>query len=274
MLAWKTLPPALAVLGLIAWSGSGGDGVGATPGSTVRPLRLVFAPTPPVRLPNYRTSGGYPQVSSTKTNVKAVNAALRGAVVRDQRRYERYVRRRWVPKVPWVFRPGYRHFGEYTTLPKLRLISASSVVVSALIPVRRVVPGGTGGGTWLSLTLRVPGASRVEVSDLFREPPRGLLALARAARRKVLSANECVRASVREELRVGLDFSLRGFDPTPGNYRHFALTPTGLAIGFSQGQVGAPVCSQVDVTVPYPLLRPYLSSLGRRLIAGVRRPLR
>jgi len=238
---------------------------GAAP-RDVSPLELLMTPLPPVKLPNYRTSGTYPQVSSDKVDVTAVNAALRGAVLTAQRQYEQYVRRRWIPEIPDVFRPAYRYTGEYTAQPKLGLISASTVVVSALIPLRRRLPGGTGGETWLSTTVHVPSGSRVGLRDLFAEPSRGLRALAMVARRNLLSTNSCIGASARNPVYA------RGFAPTVANYDHYALTTTGLVVGFWQEQVGAPTCGSVIARVPYSALRPHFSALGKRLIAGVRRP--
>jgi hypothetical protein len=52
------------------------------------------------------------------------------------------------------------------------------------------------------------------------------------------------------------------------NYREFALTPTGLAVGVNE--TGA--CGRMEATVPYRMVRPYLSTLGETLVAGVRRP--
>jgi hypothetical protein len=221
-----------------------------------------------VRLPNYRTSGTYPQVSGGKVRLEAVNAALRDAVLRAQRRYAAFVRREYMPSMPELFGPGYRYSGTYRTSPRLSLISASTVVVSALIPVLEVLPGGTGGATWLSVTVRVPSGAPVGIRGLFSQPARGLRALAAAVRRKVLATNSCIRASNRGPGRA---INARGFAPTPRNYRYFSLTAKGFAVGFPIDQVGGSSCGRVQTTVPYAVVRPYLSALGRRLVAGVRR---
>jgi hypothetical protein len=239
--------------------------------SSVSPLAVVKARTLPLRLPNYRTSGTYPQVSGGQVDLKAVNAALRGAVLSAQRRYAAFVRREYMSSMPQLFRRGYRYSGTYTTSPRLRLISASTVVVSALIPVREVLPGGTGGDTWLSVTVQVPSGAPVGLRGLFSQPDRGLRALASAVRRTVLATNSCVRASNRGPGRV---INARGFAPTPTNYRYFALTAQGFAVGFPIDQVGASSCGSVHATVPYRVVRPFLSNLGQRLVSGVRRPRR
>jgi hypothetical protein len=50
-------------------------------------------PTPPLRVPGYDTSGTYPQVKGRNVDLRAVNAALRAAVLADQRAYTPYARR-------------------------------------------------------------------------------------------------------------------------------------------------------------------------------------
>lgn len=247
-------------------AGSGGSGVAR---SRVSPLVVVEARTPPLRVPNYSTSGTYPQVSGGPVSPKAVNAALRNALLGAQRQYAAFVRREYVSSMPELFRPGYRYSGTYRTSPRLSLISASTVVVSALIPVQELLPGGTGGATWLSVTVQVPSGSPVGIRGLFSQPARGLRALASAVRRKVLATNSCIRGSNRGP---GGAITASGFAPTPRNYRYFALTAKGFAVGFPIDQVGGSSCSSVQATVPYGVVRPYLSNLGQRLIAGVRRP--
>src|SRR2546421_521883 len=106
-------------------AGSGGSGLAR---SSVSPLVVVEARTPPLRVPNYRTSGTYPQVSGGHVRLKAVNAALRDALLNAQRRYAAFVRREYMSSMPELFRRGYRYSGTYRTSPKLSLISASTVV--------------------------------------------------------------------------------------------------------------------------------------------------
>ena len=261
------------VLVAVACSSGTSTSTGGAGGSSasVAPLAVSESPTPPLRLPNYRTSGTYPQVSGRKVRLEAVNAALRNAVLRAQRAYAAFVRREYMRSQPELFRPGYRYSGTYRTSPRPSLISASTVVVSALVPVLEVLPGGTAGETWLSVTVRVPSGAPVGIRGLFSQPGRGLRALAAAVRRKVLATNSCVRASNRGP---GGAINARGFAPTARNYRYFALTATGFAVGFPIDQVGGSSCGRVEVTVPYSVVRPYLSNLGQRLVAGVRRPRR
>lgn len=213
-----------------------------------RPLRLVEAATPPFRVPRFRTSGMYAEVAGAR-NLQAVNAALRAAVLADQRAYAPYARRER-PKVAHYPEPGV-----YRTSVDRRLASASTVVVSVLMPAtREIFPGQPGGDHWLGVTVEVPSGRRVRIVDLFADRRRGLGVLARAWKRRVQPP--CPRAYA------------SAFTPTSEHYGQFALTPRGLAVG--SREVGA--CYRLVATVPYSVLRPHLNELGLRLVAGVRRP--
>jgi hypothetical protein len=229
-------------------SPSSSDSPDSSPGAAS--LSLADARTPPLPVRRYDTSGAYPQVRDGGVNLEAVNSALRHAVLADQRAYAPYARRE-KPRV------AYRENGVYRTAVDRRLTSASTVVVSALMPAtREVFPGQHGGDAWLAVTVRVPSGTRVAITDLFANPDRGLRALATAwkARVRRTSAAPCIRI-----------YSVV-YRPTAANYRAFALTPNGLAVG--SPEVAA--CYRLLATVPYGILRPYLSPLGVRLIGGVR----
>jgi hypothetical protein len=133
--------------------------------------------------------------------------------------------------------------------------------VRALLPAIKLYPCGTEGRTWVATTVRVSSAARVSITDLFVQPAPALRVLERAWKTQIRRSQprmwQCAKASSAT------------FPPTAHNYRYFALTPRGLALGLGQG---APTCDRVQGTVPYPILRPYLSRLGATLIAGVRRP--
>jgi dipeptidyl aminopeptidase/acylaminoacyl peptidase len=95
---------------------------------------------------------------------------------------------------------------------------------------------------------------------MFARPKRGLRALAIAWRARIrrTAGSPC--------LRIYPDH----YRATYSNYRAFALTPTGAAVG--SPEIAA--CYRLAATVPYRVIRPYLSSLGKRLVAGVRAPAR
>jgi hypothetical protein len=232
--------------------------------STARSLGLSPVQTPRFNVPRYRTGGAYPRVTTpTNLDLRRINAALREAVRSDQRAYAPSARSqaRSAPQ---------RYYGTYRTAIDRRLVSASTVVVSALIPALKLYPGGNDGSFWISATVRVPTGTRVAMSDLFKDPKMGLRIVAAATKRAVVSNDACVRGSLASERRLHINYDNQGFSATKKNYRHFALTPRGLAIGLDLGQVGAPSCNKIAVIVPYSLVLPSLSHLGARLVAGVR----
>jgi hypothetical protein len=218
------------------------------------PLAVVAAPTPRVRLLRYDTSGTYPQVRGGTVDLRAVNNARREGVLADQREYAPAARKASIRNAKW-----YR--GVYQTSVDRRLLSASTVVVSALLPATKLYPGGNNGRTWVAVTVRVPSGAPVGISDLFVEPARALPLLAKAFKAQV-------RRTEPRMWRPCVTYYPSVYLPTARNFRHFALTPRGLALGFWQ----VPACNRLQATVPYSIVQPYLSKLGAALIAGVRAP--
>lgn len=219
---------------------------------SVSALAVVEIRTPTLQVPRYDTSGTYPQVTGGSLDLQSVNAALRAAVVSDQSRYARYARRE-KPRTA----PSER--GVYRTTVDRRYLSASTVVVSALLPLtRELFPGQHEGDGWLAMTVGVPSGGRVAISDLFANPGRGLRVLAEAWKAEIrhTGGRSCLRIYPGQ------------YRATSANYRNFALTPGGLAVG--SWEIAA--CYRLVATVPYRLLLPYLSKLGSRLVAGVRAP--
>lgn len=237
-------------------------------GHDVSPLTVITKPTPRLAAPHYRTMGSYPQVTRHGLDVRRVNRAIGSVVVSEQRRYAQ-VAINEEAQAPDSVRLGYK--GLFATFVSRKLLSASTEVVSALIPLYEIYPGGSDGGSWLSVTVRVPSGSMVGLDDLFSEPTRALPVLARAVRQRMLASNSCVRDSLKKErIYSGLRTYEKGFAPTEANYRHFALIPSGLAIGFPVEQVASAVCNVVEATVSYTALDPYWSPLGTKLIGAVR----
>lgn len=252
-----------AVLAMVAPGVAGARArplVGTAPAET-QPLSVVQ-----VRLPRIFRSlhvrGTYVQVSGGEVDLEAVNAGLRGAVVENERYF-------------WNAHGGARldrlhgpmSYGIYQASPLLRLTSASSVVVSAMVPVLAPPPAGDDGAYWFSITIDVATGRRVGIDDLVTPVAPALKAVAGAARKRMAVIDACVRGSLAYS-------SFYGFKPTLDHYRHFALTPNGLAIGFDIDQVTGSSCGRREVTLPYSVVRPYLNSLGRRLVGGIRRPRR
>jgi hypothetical protein len=125
-------------------------------------LRVTEVPTPKLAVPKYETRGTYPQVTDGRTPLAAVNAGITAAVRSEQRRYARIVRKQQ-KNFPPLDDPGV-----FVTNFRSGVTSASSVVVSTLIPLTRRFPSGTGGQTWLSATIRVPSGKRVSGSVRLR----------------------------------------------------------------------------------------------------------
>lgn len=229
---------------------------GASPGfpgrKPVHPLTVVLARTPPLGVPRYKTSGTYPQVRRGDQNLRAVNASLRRLVLADQRAYAPYARRE-KPRV------RYRARGVYRTTVDRKFLSASTVVVSALLPLtRELFPGQHDGDGWLPMTVRIPSGRPVRVTDLFADPRQGLRVLAETWKQLIRRTDGAPCLRIYPEI----------FRPTARNYHNFALTPSGITVG--SWEIAA--CYRLVATVPYATLRPYLNKLGTTLIAGVRHP--
>lgn len=228
---------------------SSGGSLGSVASTSAIPLTVLAAQTPPLRVPRYDTSGSYPQVRG-RVDLRAVNAALGADLRADQRGYAREALKERA-RQPSTDR------GVYRTEINRRYLSASSVVVSALLSVtRELFPGQHGGDGWLGMTVQVPSGQRVAISDLFTNPDRGIRALAAAWQARVR------RTDARPCLRIYAE----AYTPTAAHYQAFALTTHGIAVGSQEVEA----CYRLVETVPYATLRPYLSKLGSTLISGVR----
>jgi hypothetical protein len=216
--------------------------------SAVHGLAVVSAATPCFPVQGYVTSGVYPAVRGRSWRVVRTNIMLRRAVIADQQRYAPSARRETVPNVA----------GIYETAIDPELLSASTAVVSALIPARELYPGGNDGQTWISATIDVRTGRLVALRELLANPQLALMRLVRDWKARLRGS----------ERWPGVAAHPADYTPTLAHYRHFALTPRGLSFGFPQEPAG----SRLAVVLPYRLVHPYLSPFGRRLVAGVRRP--
>ena len=230
-------------------------------------LPIATVETPQIRIHRMYASGRYIQVP--ERSFRAVNAALRSAVLDDERRFVGSDPLRVKDLADRPPRPPGWGF-VYRLVPSPRLTSASTEVVSALIPALTLFPGGNDGETWFSVTLRVRKATPIGIADLFADPSRGLKALAAAARKRLIATDPAVRNALSDP-KLGASFA-RGLLPRPENYQHFALTDDGLILGFDNSQVTWPAAGRRETTVPYSVIRLFLSPIGQELIKGVRRP--
>jgi hypothetical protein len=232
-------------------------------------IEAVARSSPHFDVPYYETRGSYPKFASRRFDVGAVNGTLEAAVRAEQRRCARVATLRLssIPKSVAHMYPGV-----FSTSFNRALISGSSVVASALIPVRESLPGGTAFGTWTSATARVPTGASIALDELFARPEQGLSVLSRMVR-TALGRNQCVRESWRRAPPgLAAEYAL-ALSAVGRNYRHFALLPgERLAIGFTQEEVASPVCYRVLAVVPVDDLRPYLSDEGAALVMSAHRP--
>jgi hypothetical protein len=243
------LSVAAALLGL--------SGTGASRYSSLRTyVKATSVLEPDCRNATTRT---YPQVARSGIDLRRVNTALRRAVVQAAFQPDR----QWCLEHPLPTTI-------FLTMPDQRLMSASTEVVSALIPTLDIPPTGNNGAGWLDVTVLVPSGRVVRYQDLFApggEPPQGV---ARVIRREAIRENACVRGMLKYQSDPTTKLFASAF--AAGYSHEFALTPRGLVIGFSDREATGPACGQIAITVPYRLLNRYMSGLGERLVLGVRPP--
>jgi Protein of unknown function (DUF3298) len=208
---------------------------------------------------SWDTSGSYLQVSGV-SGLEAVNSALRNVIAQDEQELRQRFERSGSSDVQSV--------GDYSSSPGEGYISASSAVVSMLIPTNSAFPGGRHGNAWVSGTFLVPSATPVTLSSLFADPSVGMAAVAAAARAQFLATDSCVRQAITDPVFGSVPAA--GLDPTLENYQNFALTPAGLTIGFPQGQIASNACDRQMVTIEWPQLQPLLSPAGLDLVGRLR----
>lgn len=232
-----------------------------TPTRSVTKLAVTFLPNPPYG-GDFVTSGTYPQVTGV-ADLGSINGALRDLVVKDQRADQAKFLNYGPPN------PGDGP-GTYGTYPEKGSISASSAVVSVLIPTTAIYPGGNDGDSWVSATLLVPSATAVSLDELFATPSVGMAALANAARTQILSTSACVQQDYNSDDFGGTKHLDEGISPSAANYHNFALSPVGLVLGFDQGQLAIEACDAQTTTIAWSQLTPFLSKLGQQVVSELR----
>ena len=139
-------------IGIVSlWTNGSQVGLGSV--APIRGIEVSESPLPPLGVPHYQS---YPAPLCAcflpRSPVRAVNEALQGSALANERVFAMSARdeeRRLGKTVP--LEPG-----RYTVTPDRHLISASSVVVSALIPVLEAYPAGVPDEVWQSQTVEVP----------------------------------------------------------------------------------------------------------------------
>lgn len=219
-------------------------------------LSHYLVPDPPFGQ-GFTTDGNYVQVSGID-GLGAVNAMLKNLIVQDQQNDQ-------------TTNPDYMTqcrnktadcwYGSGSTVGQLS-ISASSSVVSVLIPTN-VNYGGVSNESWVSATISTQTTQPITFADLFSDTSQALVAISDAAREELLATNECVSED--------LNALNQGLDPTnPDNFKHYAISPSGLSIGFDRYQLGIGACGGPSVTIPWSQLQSYLSLDGNQTVSLLR----
>jgi len=156
-----------------------------------------------------------------------------------------------------------RQEGVFRTSIDRRLLFANTRVVSVMMPEVAMIPDGTGGGSWLSVTVDVTTGQSIILSELLNGM-KGLRAIARRVYEEISRGNPCFARERSLYKGASGDFS-----PTWSHYANFALTPTGLAIGFPTATVAPPPCGRISTVVPYRIVTPYLTNVGARMVRAV-----
>ena len=204
----------------------------------------------------FTTDGDYVQVSGMN-GLEAVNAVLKNLIVQDQQNDQ-------TTNLDYINQCRISQECSYASGSSLGqlFLSLSSSVVSVLIPTS-VNYGGVSNESWVSATLSTQNAQPITFADLFSDTSQALTGISDAARSELLATNNCV-ATDPSALNQGLD-------PTnPSNFKHFALSPSGLTIGFDRYQLGIGACGGPSVTIPWSQLQSYLSPYGSRIVSLLR----
>jgi hypothetical protein len=218
-------------------------------------LNHYLVPDPPFGQ-GFSTDGDYVQVSGMN-GLAAVNAALKNLIVQDQQN-DQTTNPDYINQCRTTQQCSY---SSGSTIDQL-FISASSSVVSVLIPTD-VNYGGVGNESWVSATLSTQTAQPITYTDLFSDTSQALVAISDAAQTELLATNSC--------LSTDPNTLNQGLDPTnPNNFKHYAISPSGLSIGFDRYQLGIGACGGPSVTIPWSQLQSYLNLNGSQTVSMLR----
>ncbi len=228
-------------------------------------LNHYLVPDPPFGQ-GFTTNGDYVQVSGIN-GLEAVNAVLKNLIVQDQQK-DQTANQDYINQCRNKTQDCWYASG--STEGQL-FISASSSVVSVLIPTN-VNFGGVNNESWVSATLLAETARPITFADLFSDTSQALVAISQAARAELLTTNDCVKEDYDSANATGFVNSLNlGLDSTnPDNFKHYAISPSGLTIGFDRYQIGSGACGGPSVTIPWSQLQSFLSLYGRQTESHLR----
>jgi len=205
--------------------------------------------------PGYTTDGSYPQVASGTANFASVNVALKQAFVAD----ETQTRQSFAGLS--TYSADFGSPGSYATYPDEGVLYADHSIVSILVPADADPPNGVNEAKWISLTLLIPSARTVTISDLFARPESAFQVLRNLVGNSVAVSAPCPASDL-----AGIDTTISNavdnLQPNAATFARFALTPYGLTIGFEQGTVTDESCGATIITASWPSLQTMLSPLG------------
>ncbi len=229
-------------------------GTVASPVLRLIALHHYLVPDPPFGQ-GFTTNGNYIQVSGID-GLEAVNTVLKNLIVQDQQKDQ--TNQDYINQCRNKTQDCWYSSG---SADGQLVISASSSVVSVLIPTS-VSYGGVSNESWVSTTLSTQTAQPITYADLF-STSQALVAISDAARAELLTTNECVTGD--------LNALHQGLDPTnPDNFKHYAISPSGLSIGFDRYQLGIGTCGGPSVTILWSQLQSFLSLHGRQTVNQLR----
>jgi hypothetical protein len=224
-------------------------------------LTVIEVQVPPLRVENYDTTGTYPTVRRRGLDLRDVNSVLRSLVAVDQREYRARIiplRRRLIRNDP----PLKTLRGTYDIRRRPSQVLATTTVVSVLLTRRAQFEGYT-DDEWLSSTVKVPSGEAIELGGLFARSSVALAALGRAWRIEFRrqGGGECLDTYPQRDVYPSTHWT------QASDYRHFALTPNGIAIAIDR----AGFCSPRVVTVRYRVLRRYFGAAALGLVQSIER---
>lgn len=249
-----------AAAGLGAATGNPSRPTAAQPPSTEKAATTItfgFLPDPDFG-PGYTTGGSYPQVYGA-ADFSAVNAALKQTVLAG----EAQTRQTFAALFPNVGQHQTDQ-GLFATYPRQGVLYAGPNVVSVLIPLEAVPPGGNDGGSWLAETALVPSGRSVQITDLLARPDDALPVLRTLVGDGVIVSSSCTTTGL-VQMNGSVTAPISGLTPTADTFARFALSPYGLTFGFQQGTFSAEACGSATATVDWAALSPMLSPLGTEI---------
>lgn len=198
------------------------------------------------------------QVSGGGLNLALVNNALRSAALDAENAYKTFAEH-FKSEVSYGY-TGPREFNlDFTPSTMV----ATTSLVSAMYPSAACAPGGNDCAGWVATTMTVPSAEPITLADLFGGS--WLEVVSAQTKLQVARQQYCQPDSTGDLGSVAQNQYNQGVAPMSQNYKYFALSHDGVAIGLQQGQIGIEACGTKAITLPWPSVQTQLTASGRQL---------